>query len=342
MTIWHDFLLHQSAHITAQGDLLFTRTTPTLSLYSPYVTELCQKSSFFVTGRDTLSFLQGQLTSDCKILSPNQACPTAICNPKGRVIATGLVSLWGDGVLITVDRSMKDFVFNHLKKFIFMAKVTLSELPELICLEAGGTEVRNLLEQHLGKPVDATPYAVTSHKQLQLIALPGERPRWIAYSTQVGCIIELWETLIEAASPIGTAEARDIDLQSNVLTIDAKLSEQFLPQMFDYDLIQGMSLKKGCYAGQEVLARTSHRGTIKRQLYRGRCEHSQHLRIGMPITMNDSDIGVLVAHSSTDLSNDILMILRTPAVEKNEPLSVNGQPIEDVKRAKPQMTGITK
>ncbi len=342
MTIWHDFLLNQSAHITAQGDLLFTRTTPTLSLYSPYVTELCQKSSFFVTGKDTLSFLQGQLTSDCNILSPKQACPTAICNPKGRVIATGLVSLWEDGILITVDRSMKDIVFNHLKKFIFMAKVTLSELPELICLEAGGTEVGNLLEQHIGQPVDETPYAVTSGKQLELIALPGERPRWIAYSTQVETMIELWKTLVNVASPIGTAEVRDIDLQSNVLTIDAKLSEQFLPQMFDYDLIQGMSLKKGCYAGQEVLARTSHRGTIKRQLYRGTCKNSERLHVGMPITMNDSDIGVLVAHSTTQLSNDILMILRTPAVEENEPLSVDGQGIEGVKRAKPQMTDTIK
>jgi|GEM_PF-1266197 len=339
MTIWHDFLLNQSAHITAQGELLFTRTTPTLSLYSPYVTELCQKSSFFVTGKDTISFLQGQLTSDCNILSPNQACPTAICNPKGRVIATGIVSLWEDGILITVDRSMKDIVFNHLKKFIFMAKVTLSELPDLICLEAGGTEVANLLEQHLDKPVDATPYAVTSDKHLQLIALPGERPRWIAYSTQVETMIELWETLTTVASPISTALVRDIDLQSNVLTIDAKLSEQFLPQMFDYDLIQGMSLRKGCYAGQEVLARTSHRGTIKRQLYRGSCESSQDLHVGMPVMMNDSDIGVLVAHSTTELANDILMILRTPAVEKNELLTVDGQQIDGVKRAKPQTSG---
>lgn len=338
MMIWHDFLLNQSIHTAAQDDPLLTKAAPTLSLYSPYVTELCQKSSFFVTGPDKQTFLQGQLTTDCDNLSPQQARPTAICNPKGRTIATGIVTLWEDGILITVDSSMKDAVIKHLKKFVFLAKVTISELPELILLELGGEAVGKQLEEHLGTQPDPTPYRVTRTDHSQLIALPGEAPRWMIASHSPESMIALWKNLTEIAKPIGTIEAKDIELQSKVLTIDAALTEQFLPQMFDYDLIHGMSLKKGCYAGQEVLARASHRGTIKRQLYRGHCDNSAALSIGMPILMGESEIGTLVARSQGNMCQDILMILRTPALENKESISVGGQHVHDVKRAKPLLS----
>jgi hypothetical protein len=229
-------------------------------------------------GSDAAKFLQGQLTQDFILLGSSEARLAAFCSPKGRMLASFIGFKHGpDEILLVCSRDLLAPTLKRLSMFVMRAQVKLSDASEAFAV-----------------------WGVVGEAETNLGDLP-----WSQLNTAAG---HCWTRLYPAAglvralcvAPIpegGTAEppqgpALDpaiwpwLEVMSGVATITQPVAEAYGPQMLNYESVGGVNFKKGCYPGQEVVARSQFRGTLKRRAYRVACEAS--LAVGQDV-FNDRD-----------------------------------------------------
>ncbi len=217
------------------------------------------------TGDDAAAFLHTQLTNDVQHLDASTARLAGFCSPKGRLMASFLMWRAGDAVRLMIAADLQATVQKRLSMFVMRAKAKLVDAtPSLTAVGFAG-DVRHALS-HL---FDAMPDGV--HVKVDgplgsLIRVPDAagRPRflWVGPKAEVDAhLAELEKKLTRA-----NAEVWDwLDIHAGEPRITLPVSEQFVPQMVNFDVLGGVNFKKGCYPGQEVVARSQYRGTIKRR-----------------------------------------------------------------------------
>ncbi len=188
------------------------------------------------TGRDADTFLHNQLTQDIRALTPGGASFAALCQPKGRVIALLLVIAVDDGYRVVCSRALAEGLVTHLRRFVFRDQVVIEPATEAILgpLEAGETAPG---DGACAEPVSGLRYRL--------------------------------EADAATADPSATAVARARELEAGVCWLEADTTEQFLPQMLGHEAIGALSFRKGCFPGQEVIARTRYLGKLKRHPWSG-------------------------------------------------------------------------
>jgi folate-binding protein YgfZ len=203
------------------------------------------------TGADALGFLQGQVSNDTQRLTENTAVLAAYSTAQGRVLALIYLLPHSSGVVAILPREILLPTMERLRKFILRAKVRIEEAADLIVAGGLGTtpggSSRYVEQDGIGMaPVghDASRYWVIGPPE-KIAALPDAA----------------------AASRI-EAEWRLADIRAGLPQVYAATSEAFVAQMLNLDLLDGISFTKGCYTGQEIIARTQHLGRIKRRLFR--------------------------------------------------------------------------
>ena len=210
-----------------------------------------------VVGDDAVSFLQGQLTQDFALLKPDQARLAAFLTAKGRMQASfvGLVRVPGE-VLLVCSRDLLEPVRKRLSMFVMRAKARLTDASEEIALYGiAGNTVAALAG------ADLPAWARHDVGSASLVGLPpgAGRPR------------ALWLAPAADAPPAGphlsTETWRWGEVASGVAMLTAPVVEAFVPQMLNYESVGGVNFKKGCYPGQEIVARSQFRGTLKRRAY---------------------------------------------------------------------------
>lgn len=214
-------------------------------------------------GADAVKFLQGQLTNDVAGMGPSQARLAGFCSAKGRLQASFIVwKLADDELLLACAASVLPATLKRLSMFVMRAQCKLTD---------AGTELRLL---------GATGNSAS--------ALAGDSPAWGVRTVPGGTLVRLPDVdgvarALLAVLP-GDAPAAELapdawrllDVRSGIPTIEAETVEQFVPQMLNYELIGGVDFQKGCYPGQEVVARSQYRGTIKRRMFLFECDaHAQ-------------------------------------------------------------------
>ena len=209
-----------------------------------------------VEGEDAVPFLQGQLTQDFELLRSDAARLAAYCNPKGRMLASFVGLRRGDGdVLLVMSRDILEATRKRLSMFVLRAKAKLSDAsPEFaLCGLAGGVAEAAAPGAEPWTRADAGPAS-----SVRLYPADGQaRALWIA----------------PGGTPAPTGPALDPahwlwgEVRSGVATITAPIVEAFVPQMLNYESVGGVNFKKGCYPGQEVVARSQFRGTLKRRAF---------------------------------------------------------------------------
>ena len=204
-------------------------------------------------GADAANFLHNQLSNDFLLLPPQQARLAAFCNAKGRMQASFIgFKTSPEDVWLVLRQDLLAQTLKRLRMFVLRAKVVMNDVSEQY-------EVRGLLG-------DAVP------------ALLGESP-W-SLSMDTAWTVRLYPALGHARAlqlvPVETAlTTAALDLQdwllaevlSGVADVQAATFEAFVPQMLNYESVDGVNFKKGCYPGQEVVARSQFRGTLKRRAY---------------------------------------------------------------------------
>jgi folate-binding protein YgfZ len=255
-------------------------------------TVLCDLSHFSLiraSGEETGTFLQGQLTNDIRQLSPARSQLTAYCTPKGRTLACLRLFRRGDNYYLRLPEERVDFVLKRLRLFTLRAKTSLENAGgELARLGLAGAEAGTTLRTLLGGAPQNTDDAQQTN-EITVIRVPGLRPRFELYGPPAA-LSELWGGLTDhGAVPVGVEPWRLLGILAGVPEVYDATAEAFVPQMLNLQLINGVSFHKGCYTGQEIVARTHYLGKLKRRMYGARVETNSCPAPGDALFSPDTD-----------------------------------------------------
>ena len=208
-------------------------------------------------GPDAASFLQGQLTQDVLSLGTDEARLAAFCNPKGRMQASFVVFKRGpEELLLVCSQDLLAATLKRLSMFVMRAKAKLSDASAefMVC----GV---------VGLAIDFI--APGTHKQGSKVDI--DQASLIQLYPGAGTPRALWcaptGTALPAVPALDVALWQWLEVQAGIATVTQPLFETLVPQMLNYESVGGVSFKKGCYPGQEIIARSQFRGTLKRRAY---------------------------------------------------------------------------
>ncbi|NOV23889.1 folate-binding protein [Cupriavidus necator] len=221
-----------------------------------------------VAGDDAASFLHTQLTNAVDDLEPGAARLAGYCSPKGRLLATFLMWRDAEGIVLQLSAEIQAAVQKRLSMFVLRAKARLSDItPTHAILGLAGAGAAQALAA-AGLPAPQTAFAVAEADGATVIRLAdgAGHPRWqvVLPSERVDAVRAALGATLQDAPP---ALWDWLDVQAGLPRIVAATQEQFVPQMVNFELVGGVNFRKGCYPGQEVVARSQYRGTLKRRMW---------------------------------------------------------------------------
>jgi folate-binding protein YgfZ len=215
-------------------------------------------------GEDAQSFLQGQLSCDVGALTSNTSTYGSYCTPKGRALASFLLWRGGPDFFMQLPASLRESIQKRLSMFILRAKVKAADASAAFArFGVAGNGAAGVIESMF----DDVPAALLEVKSVQdatLIRLAADRFEIVVPSHKAARIHEALRQHAEEAGP-GIWEW--LDIRAGVPWITPATQEAFVPQMVNLDLIGGVSFSKGCYPGQEIVARAHYRGQVKQRTY---------------------------------------------------------------------------
>lgn len=222
-----------------------------------------------VAGAEASAFLQGQLTQDVRRIDATTTLRAACCNPKGRVLATLRLFARDQALWLWLPAERAAALAQRLKMYVLRAKVELSDVsPQFAALGVSGAGAGARLAGVLGVPVPEQADRALTHDGLTVLGLPAAPPR-LAVIGDPARIDALQQALLAAGARAATAEAwAALDIAAGIAEVHGPLVEAFVPQMLNLDRTDGISFSKGCYTGQEIVARVHYLGQIKQRLYR--------------------------------------------------------------------------
>jgi hypothetical protein len=281
------------------------------------LTDLSHLGLIGFSGEDTQAFLQGQLTSDVRKVDSDHAQYGGHCTPKGRMLANFL--LWqntGGDFLMQLPAELRESVQKRLTMFVLRSKVKVRDASnEFVCMGIAGNGAEALLQQHLGSLPEA-PMAVTHTERASVVRLSGGRFQIAARPEHAAA---LWDALKQGSTPVGTSVWQWLEIRAGIPTISAATQEHFVPQMVNYELIGGVSFQKGCYPGQEIVARTQYLGKLKRRMYLAHIATQAGPAAGDDLYSQDMEgqaSGMVVnAEPSPDGGFDVLAVIQISSTE---------------------------
>ena len=216
------------------------------------------------TGDDARAFLQAQLSCDVSEIGPESASFGAYCSAKGRMLASFLLWADGFGFRMALSRPLVLPIEKRLRMFILRSKVDISDqTASCVLLGAAGPAAQAALIAALGA-APSEPHGVTRAAGVAAIRLPGER---FLIAVDIPDAARVWDALAGTLRPVGTPCWEWLDIRSGVPLVTPGTQDSFVPQMANLELIGGVSFQKGCYPGQEIVARTQYRGKSKRRMF---------------------------------------------------------------------------
>lgn len=223
-----------------------------------------------VAGEEARSFLHNQLTSDINHLGADIVQHSAWCSPKGRMLASFIVWRDGDDCLLQLSADLLPAMAKRLQMYVLRAKVKiLDESENLIVFGLSGPAAQAALTNAGLTVPEVMKSAVFTDGQVIRI----EAARFLL-TVKAAAALALWQSLSATACPVGVQAWQWLDIQSALPLISEATKEHFVPQMANFERIGGVSFHKGCYPGQEIVARTQYLGKVKRHLYRLNCDQA--------------------------------------------------------------------
>ncbi|MFI2810596.1 YgfZ/GcvT domain-containing protein [Microbulbifer sp. JSM ZJ756] len=290
-----------------------------------HLVDLSPLGSVTVTGPDSQKFLQGQLTCDLVNLPDNHSTLGAHCNPKGRMIsAFRAIKHSQEDFTLLLPRDLAPIGRDAMAKYAVFFKTELAEAGESrrwLGLQGKGAirQAAELLQVPQLAPGEAahcqlddtTILACALNEHQLALEVPGE---------SAGA---LWEKLATVAEAAGYCHWVAEQVAAGIPQLHAATSEMFIPQMLNLHLLGGVSFKKGCYTGQEVVARMQYLGAAKRRMYRARCESGELPAPGSDIVTGDGkSIGNTVEACRSEEGIELLAVLTIARVAEEASLKL--------------------
>ncbi len=266
---WQTFLLENGAESNPSGLMVFDNETGSnkTTQENTVICDLSQYSTVVVAGEDAATFMQGQFTNDVNLVTENNSQLSAFCNNKGRMIANFRLFKHQNNYFINLHSSLVETAINHLQNYILRSQVVLQDVSEqLIHLGICGEQAATLLSTYVDTISDEID-SVSFNEQYIFIRAAGETPRY-----EIFCDIEharqLWHDLSQQIKAVNSSSWDYLNIQAGIPCIDINTSETFVPQMANMELINGVSFNKGCFTGQEIVARMHYLGKLKKRCFK--------------------------------------------------------------------------
>lgn len=262
-------------------------------------------SAMLLAGPDARAFLQGQVSVDVASLGSEEARLASLNSPQGRVQAVLWLVQRSDGLALLLPTSLVESVTARLRKYVLRSKVTIEPAPShlkvaALPLHETPAEIRDLLER--------------AHREaagVSYIRLPG-----------VDLVLALAGPIRESAPDESLdAQWRLACIRAGLPQVYPQTQEAFVAQMLNLDLLGGISFQKGCYTGQEIIARTHYRGAIKRRTFRFKAECAPPAP-GTRVVVGEQHAGDVVDAVESDDGCELLAVVSLTHV--NEPLTIDG------------------
>ncbi|MFM2479486.1 tRNA-modifying protein YgfZ [Celerinatantimonas sp. MCCC 1A17872] len=273
-----------------------------------------------ISGADRLTYLQGQLTAEVQGLAQGAQTLSGHCDPKGKLWSVIRLINAGEWIWMLQPASAKAVQLPELKKYSVFSKVNIEDEAQFCAVAVIGKQAKAFIEQHFGAPIAAQGglleegycLSYAAQPMRYLLIVPQAQAQQLY--TDESSLDELWQGL---------------DIVAGLASITKPTSNEFIPQALNLHLLDAISFTKGCYTGQEVVARAKYRGTNKRATMRFVGQSSQEIENGSDIEMslngNWRRCGtVLNSYRQSDGYTEILAVVRKDS-EADQDYRLEGQ-----------------
>ncbi|WP_406705460.1 tRNA-modifying protein YgfZ [Sodalis sp.] len=218
-----------------------------------------------LNGPDSVKYLQGQLTCDVASLEADRFSFAAHCDAKGKMFSHLCVFHHQEGMALIERRSVRDSQLAELKKYAVFSKTTIAADDEAVLLGVAGFQAQAALGGLFASVPDAT-HPVAHHQDTTLLFFNLPAPRFLLITTPA--VRDALQHKLEGQAQLNDSRQwLALDIEAGYPVIDSANGAQFIPQAANVQALDGISFNKGCYAGQEMVARAKYRGANKRALY---------------------------------------------------------------------------
>ncbi len=320
---WKEFL--QNAGAEFDDDCVATFGNPERERRIAHTGDLfCDLSHFGIIaayGEDATEFLQAQFTNDINLVDETHSQLSALCSPKGRMLCNFRIFRRDQTYYLVLPYELLEAALSRLRMFVLRSRVTLEDASDaLMGIGASG----NKIIEHLGDITGELPGNIDEaieYKDYTIIRVAGVVPRFEVYGL-LDAMQKLWQALDVHATPVGASVWELLNIKAGIPVITAGSIDAFVPQMTNMHLINGVSFTKGCYPGQEIVARMHYLGKLKRRMYRIGFDASEKPEAGTSLVTETStesqDIGtVLSAQQNPDGNYDALAVIQTSDAENS-------------------------
>lgn len=281
---------------------------------------------FQATGTDAISFMQSQITNDIESSRHDQSKLAGYCTAQGRLLATMVlqkqppVPNTDPAILGLIKQDLSATLLKRLSMFILRAKVKLS-MSDLKVFGVYVTDHQiDTFQKLVGHPLPLNAWDAFSTQSGNWICAPttvGHRWWWIAHPAQ----IEKNQNLIKSLTNKCASDWHVRDIQAGLPWIELATQDVFIPQTLNLDLIEGVSFTKGCYPGQEIVARSHYRGTLKKRMVLGQIDDLINLKPGVDIFERnhpDQPCGRIINVAGASNKTHILFECTFEAMDRNQ------------------------
>lgn len=270
-----------------------------------------------IQGEDSVNFLQGQLTNDIRLLDGKSTQYAAYCTPKGRMLALFLAFAHEQHWHLIAPYEQMNFLIQRLRMFVMRSKVAIQDKrDEIVVLGLAGQQMPERLSR-IFSHIPEQAHSMVSLPEATLIRLPSAHPMFLLMASQQSIETLLGKLLVDCQA-VGKPAWDALNIQAGLPQVVTATQECFVPQMLNLDVLNGISFKKGCYTGQEIVARTHYLGTVKRRMQIAHLACTAAIQPGQPIhTLNSPDAVGMVVNAAPNLTGgtDLLIEVRLDNVQ---------------------------
>jgi folate-binding protein YgfZ len=334
---WNDFLIENGAKINQQNTLYFgdEANDNQKAENTDILCDLSQFSTVVVAGGDAAEFMQGQFTNDVKLVDAEHSQLSAICNNKGRMIANFRLFNDQQNYFFSLRSSLVEKAIEHLQNYILRAEVAIQDVSEqLIHLGVSGENAVDLLAPFI-ENINTEVDSISHNDDYILIRIAANQPRY-----EIFCSLQhaktLWKKISMQVEVVNSTSWDFLNIQAGLPFIDASTSEEFVPQMANMELINGVSFTKGCFTGQEIVARMHYLGKLKKRCYKVHIETEDEPVHGDKLFAENAragqNTGILIhAEKNPELGYDALAVIQIADIESKLFLNDADGPVVTVK-----------
>lgn len=264
-----------------------------------------------VSGADAASFLHNMLSNDIKKLQTHHAQRSSLNSPKGRMLASFVIWREGADYLLQLSADLAAAIQRKLTMYVLRSQAKVADATsDLAVIGLAGPRVATVLDA-LGLGLPPEPMQVTG-EQIKVVRLDAARVQLVTTAAKTPA---LWDKLMALDVDATGSLAWDwLDIQAGLPLITAALQDEFVAQMLNFELIGGVDFQKGCYPGQEIVARTQYLGKLKKRLYRASLE-TDAPAVGTDVygtEFGEQSAGkILMASPGPETGSEVLVVLQT-------------------------------